>query len=147
MFGLIGTLLLMDIVQHKLECQTKCAFTPTILRLHPDQAIFAAANEKGMVQCFDIALSPIRFHSKSIFFLKVMRWSIFFLHFCRLNFAIEDLVAGSVLDLSNYFPTSVVLMDALWCQRNKDLTAKPCPMETLALNYLLLRFQVSCMIC
>jgi len=50
----------MDIVQHKLECQTKCCFTPNILKLHPDQALFVALNEKGLVQCFDIALSPIK---------------------------------------------------------------------------------------
>jgi hypothetical protein len=56
-----GTLLLMDIVQHKLECQTKCAFVPNFLKLHPDQGLFIAANDKGLIQCFDIALSPIRY--------------------------------------------------------------------------------------
>ena len=55
-----GTLLLMDIVQHKLECQTKCAFVPTFLKLHPDQGLFIVANERGLIQCIDVALSPIR---------------------------------------------------------------------------------------
>ena len=30
----------------------------------------------------------------------------------------------------------------LRCARKKDLTSKPCPMEAMALNYLVLRFQV-----
>ena len=60
----------------------------------------------------------------------------------RLNFAIDDVITGNILDVSGYFQTSVTLMDVLWCSRKKELTAKPCPMEAMALNYLLLRFQV-----
>ena len=65
----VGTLLLMDINQHKLECQTKCGisssngttFIPSFLRVHPDGAIFIAASaNKAVIQGFDIALNPIR---------------------------------------------------------------------------------------
>ena len=64
-----GTLLLMDIIQNKLECQTKCGmsaangsiFVPSILRVHPDGAIFVAISaNKAALQAFDIALNPIR---------------------------------------------------------------------------------------
>ena len=57
----------MDIVQHKLECQTKCAFVPNFLKLHPDQGLFIAADDKGLVQCFDIALSPIRLENNQLY--------------------------------------------------------------------------------
>ena len=64
-----GTLLLMDIIQHKLECQTKCGmsaangsiFVPSFLRVHPDGAIFVAISaNKAALQAFDVALNPIR---------------------------------------------------------------------------------------
>jgi len=48
--------------------------------------------------------------------------------------------------MSAYFSTSVTLNDLTWCPRKKDLASKPCPMEAMALNYLLLRFQVSSLI-
>ena len=66
---ILGTLLLMDIIQHKLECQTKCGissssgttFVPSFLRVHPDGAIFIAVSaNKAVIQGFDIALNPIR---------------------------------------------------------------------------------------
>jgi hypothetical protein len=59
-----------------------------------------------------------------------------------LNFAIDDVISGNILDMSAYFQTVVTLVDLLWCSRKKDLTAKPCPMEAMALNYLSLRFKV-----
>ena len=62
----------MDIIQHKLECQTKCGissssgttFVPSFLRVHPDGAIFIAVSaNKAVIQGFDIALNPIRYFS------------------------------------------------------------------------------------
>ena len=44
-----GNLMLLDVSQNKIECQTKAAFVPTLLSLHPDQALVFAANEKGTV--------------------------------------------------------------------------------------------------
>ena len=56
-----GTIFLMDIVQHRLECQTKCVFIPSNIRIHPDKSIFIALSaDKALVQCFDIALNPIK---------------------------------------------------------------------------------------
>ena len=56
-----GTIFLMDIVQHRLECQTKCLFIPSNITLHPDRSIFVAvSSDKALVQCFDIALNPIK---------------------------------------------------------------------------------------
>ena len=60
----------MDVIQHKLECQTKCGisssnglitFVPSFLKVHPDGAIFiAVSSNKAVIQAFDIALNPIR---------------------------------------------------------------------------------------
>ena len=64
------------------------------------------------------------------------------LNIFRLHFAIDDVITGNILDMSAYFSTAVTLADLTWCSRKKDLGSKPCPMEAMALNYLLLRFQV-----
>ena len=54
-----GNLMLIDVSQNKIECQSKATFVPTLLSLHPDQVLVFAANDKGLVQCWDIALTPI----------------------------------------------------------------------------------------
>lgn len=120
-----GTLLLMDTNQHKLECQTKCSFIASMIKLHPDKAVIIVANEKGLMQTFDIALNPI-----------------------KLQFAPEadHQTAGNVLDVGHYFQKSPApLNEMLWCERKRKpgnaLSEVPCPMETSAQNYLLLRFQ------
>ena len=34
-----GNLMLIDVSQNKIECQTKATFVPTLLSLHPDQTL------------------------------------------------------------------------------------------------------------
>ena len=67
-------------MENKVENQVKAGFIPHSLIPHPDGALFLALGEKGLVQCFDIALSPL-----------------------RLSFSNEEQVTGNVLDLSQYF--------------------------------------------
>lgn len=55
-----GNLLVYDALHHTLDCQTKCSFIPSLIQMHPDQTLLVAASEKGLLQCFDIALNPIR---------------------------------------------------------------------------------------
>ena len=123
-----GTIYLMDIVQHRLECQTKCLFIPSKIRLHPDKAIFVAvSSEKALVQCFDIALNPLK---------------LTLVHEAEIGTHGQ---VGTVMDLSQYFESSPVsLVDAIWCQRRKSgsdgVDLNPCPMEAMATNNLCLRF-------
>jgi hypothetical protein len=38
----------------------KGGFIPTSLAAHPDGSVVLALSEKGLLQCFDIALSPVQ---------------------------------------------------------------------------------------
>ena len=38
----------------------RAGFIAQSLHCHPDGAIFLAVSEKGLVQCYDIALTPIQ---------------------------------------------------------------------------------------
>ena len=101
-----GTLLLMDIIQHKLECQTKCGmsaangsiFVPSFLRVHPDGAIFVAISaNKAVLQAFDIALNPIRcgkyfFGVSELLLRLIIVIAISVLFFALLGFELENLV-------------------------------------------------------
>ena len=110
-----GNLLLIDVSQNKIECQSKATFVPTLLSLHPDQALVFAANEKGLIQCWDIALTPI--------YLQMA----------------GEYNNGSILDVGhNINRIPIGLSDMKWCERN---TLQPSSMEAMAFNYLHLRFQ------
>ena len=112
-----GTLLLIDISQNKFECQTKAAFIPTMLSLHPEKSLLLSCNEKGLFQCWDIALNPI--------FLSMSTEADF-------NFNGNDL-----LDVGhNFNRIPIGLCDVKWCEKSKFT---PSPMEGLAFNYLALR--------
>ncbi len=56
-----GTLLVIDCILHTLDARTQCCFIPMVLCAHPDGALFMVASEKGVILCFDIALTPIRY--------------------------------------------------------------------------------------
>jgi WD repeat-containing and planar cell polarity effector protein Fritz len=47
-------------VENKIDNQVKAGFIPTSLAAHPDGSVVLALGEKGLLQCFDIALSPVQ---------------------------------------------------------------------------------------
>ncbi len=114
-----GTLMLIDLSQNKLECQTKCTFVPTNLRLHLDKIVVLASNDKGLLQAWDIALNPV-----------------------KLVLSSEAELTGSsnhVLEVGlNFSRIPIGLQDLVWCERKR--TPPTSDMERSAFNYLMLRF-------
>ena len=43
-----------------MDNQVKASFTASNLVCHPEGAVFLALSEKGLVQCFDAALTPVQ---------------------------------------------------------------------------------------
>lgn len=115
-----GTLLVFDCIHHKLDCQTKCSFIPSLIQIHPDKAICMVSSDKGMLQCFDIALNPI-----------------------RLNVYQEDEVGSNVIDLSQHFRAQMSLVGMKFCPKMEQTighSQRPCSMAVMAQNYLILQF-------
>ena len=54
-----GSLLLVDCVAMRLDCEATCAFIPSLISVHPDRAMLVVASERGHIQAFDIALNPV----------------------------------------------------------------------------------------
>ncbi len=109
-----GTLILIDISQNKFQCQTKAAFIPTQLAIHPENAIILSANEKGLLQSWDAALNPI----------------------C-LSFPTDESCGGvsNVLDMAqSIHRVPIGLCDVKWCEQSKF---QPSP---VAFNLLTIRF-------
>ena len=69
----------------------RAGFTPQSLHCHPDGAVFLAVGEKGLVQCYDIALTPV-----------------------QLTLPNEEQVTGSVMDLGLYFRHPVTVRGCSW---------------------------------
>lgn len=67
---------------------------PTFVSWHSDSSVVMIANEKGQLQCFDIALSCVRTQLMS-----------------------EDVVPSSILDLSNYFAHPSNLAKLCWSKK------------------------------
>ena len=88
-----GTIITFDQVENRIDNQVRAGFIPHQLLPHPDGAVFLAVSEKGLVQCFDIALTPV-----------------------QLCFPNEEQVTGSLLDLGLYFRQPVVVRGGQWCQ-------------------------------
>ena len=80
-------------MENRIDNQVRAGFIPQQLLCHPDGAVFLAVSEKGLVQCFDIALTPV-----------------------QLCFPNEEQVTGSLLDLGLYFRQPVVVRGGQWCQ-------------------------------
>ena len=55
-----GTIFTFDQVENKVDNQVRAGFIPYSLHCHPDGAVFLAVSEKGLVQCYDIALTPVQ---------------------------------------------------------------------------------------
>ena len=55
-----GTIFTFDQVENKVDNQVRAGFIPHSLHCHPDGAIFFAVSEKGLVQCYDVALTPVQ---------------------------------------------------------------------------------------
>ncbi|XP_055608329.1 WD repeat-containing and planar cell polarity effector protein fritz [Uranotaenia lowii] len=72
----------------------KAAFIPTFVSWHSDSSVVMIGNEKGQLQCFDIALSCVRTQLMS-----------------------EDIVPSSILDLSNYFIHPSNLARLCWSRK------------------------------
>ena len=89
-------------VENKIDNQVRAGFIPHQLLCHPDGAVFMAVSEKGLVQCFDIALSPV-----------------------QLCFPNEEQVTGSLLDLGLYFRQPVVVRGGSWCSRGEISELSP----------------------
>ena len=47
-------------VENRVDNQVRAGFIAQSPHCHPDGAIFLAVSEKGLVQCYDIALTPIQ---------------------------------------------------------------------------------------
>ena len=80
-------------MENRIDNQVRAGFIPQQLLCHPDGAVFLAVSEKGLVQCFDIALTPV-----------------------QLCFPNEEQVTGSLLDLGLYFRQPVVVRGGEWCE-------------------------------
>ena len=105
--------------QNKFECQTKGAFIPTMLTLHPDKSVIFSANEKGLIQCWDIALNPI--------YLSLSAEADF------------NMGGSNILDIGhNFNRIPIGLCDMKWYEKSKF---NPTFMETMAFNYLCLRYE------
>jgi WD40 repeat protein len=113
-----GTIFTFDQIENKVDNQVKAGFIANSLICHPDGAIFFAISEKGLVQCFDIALTPI-----------------------QLCFPNEEQVTGNVLDLGLYFRNPVVLKGGCWYQNEKDTKESSLVESVMDYNFFLLRFQ------
>ena len=74
-----------------MDNQVKASFTASTLVCHPEGAVFLALSEKGLVQCFDAALTPV-----------------------QLCFPNEEQVTSTVLDLSGYFRSGLSLRGGAW---------------------------------
>ena len=84
-------------MENKIDNQVRAGFIPHQLLCHPDGAVFMAVSEKGLVQCFDIALSPV-----------------------QLCFPNEEQVTGSLLDLGLYFRQPVMVRGGSWSCGGQD---------------------------
>jgi len=113
-----GTIFTFDQIENKVDNQVKAGFIASSLICHPDGAIFFAISEKGLVQCFDIALTPI-----------------------QLCFPNEEQVTGNVLDLGLYFRNPVILKGGCWYQNEKDTKASSFVETVMDYNFFLMRFQ------
>ena len=69
----------------------RAGFTAQSLHCHPDGAVFLAVGEKGLVQCYDIALTPI-----------------------QLTLPNEEQVTSSVMDIGLYFRHPVTVRGGSW---------------------------------
>ena len=74
-----------------MDNQVRAGFTPQSLHCHPDGAVFLAVGEKGLVQCYDIALTPL-----------------------QLTLPNEEQVTGSVMDIGLYFRHPVTVRGCSW---------------------------------
>jgi len=113
-----GSIFTFDQVENKVDNQVKAGFIANKLICHPDGAVFFAISEKGLVQCFDIALTPI-----------------------QLCFPNEEQVTGNVLDLSLYFRNPVILKGGCWFYKDKDSKSSSLADTVMDYNFFLLRFQ------
>lgn len=78
-------------MENRVDNQVKASFTASTLVCHPEGAVFLALSEKGLVQCFDAALTPV-----------------------QLCFPNEEQVTSTVLDLSGYFRSGLSLRGGAW---------------------------------
>ena len=101
-------------MENRIDNQVRAGFIPHQLLPHPDGAVFLAVSEKGLVQCFDIALTPV-----------------------QLCFPNEEQVTGSLLDLGLYFRQPVVVRGGEWCQGGRGGSTE----TVMDYSMLLLRLQ------
>ena len=94
-----------------MDNQVKASFTASSLVCHPEGAVFLALSEKGLVQCFDAALTPV-----------------------QLCFPNEEQVTSTVLDLSGYFRSGLSLRGGAWAP-------PPSPASTSASGFCFVRCQ------
>ena len=96
-------------VENRVDNQVKASFTASSLVCHPEGAVFLALSEKGLVQCFDAALTPV-----------------------QLCFPNEEQVTSTVLDLSGYFRSGLSLRGGAWAP-------PPSPASTTASGFFIIR--------
>ena len=88
--------------------------TYTLVHFFFNSTLVFAANDKGLIQCWDVALTPI---------------------YLQLS---GEFNTGYILDIGhNINRLPIGLCDMKWCDRNR---LQPSFMESMAFNYFLLRF-------
>jgi hypothetical protein len=112
-----GAIFTFDQVENRVDNQVKGGFTASSLVCHPEGAIFLALSEKGLVQCFDTALTPV-----------------------QLCFPNEEQVTSNVLDLTSYFRGPSSLRGGCWAAPPSPASSAA-PDSAMAFNLFLLRWQ------
>ena len=113
-----GTIFTFDQVENKVDNQVRAGFIPHSLHCHPDGAIFLAVSEKGLVQCFDIGLTPI-----------------------QLCFPNEEQVTGSVMDIGLYFRHPVTVRGCGWSVESSKSSSSDISQSVMNFNLFLMRLQ------
>ena len=103
-------------MENRVDNQVKVSFTASTLVCHPEGAVFLALSEKGLVQCFDAALTPV-----------------------QLCFPNEEQVTSTVLDLSGYFRSGLSLRGGAWAPSaslsSTTASGLPCHRHHWSLKY------------
>ena len=102
----------------------KASFTASSLVCHPEGAVFLALSEKGLVQCFDAALTPVQLCfpneeqvTSTVLHLTVATDCHFYSDQIKNGETVTlstAQVTSTVLDLTGYFRSGLSLRGGAW---------------------------------